>query len=101
MDSADSPSGSTMDEQQIAQIQLLQKVVESQQENAKLSSKCFDRCVGSPGKNLSSGQQTCIWNCAQRFVETSHFVTRRAMDLIKQGGGGGGGQVGDNEGQLF
>eukprot|EP00921_Rhytidocystis_pertsovi_P022286 GHVQ01035639.1.p1 GENE.GHVQ01035639.1~~GHVQ01035639.1.p1 ORF type:complete len:104 (+),score=25.78 GHVQ01035639.1:118-429(+) len=77
-------------EQQLAQMQLLQQVVESQQEVAKLTGMCFDRCVSNPGKSLSSGQQTCIWNCSQRYLETTHFVTRRSVDLIKAGAGGDG-----------
>ncbi|CEM37409.1 unnamed protein product [Vitrella brassicaformis CCMP3155] len=85
-------SGSAPTEaQQIQQLQAVQAIVESQKTIAKLTGHCFERCVGTPGRLLSSGQQTCIWNCAQRYIETNHFIKLRTAEMIKatQEGGGG------------
>lgn len=42
-----------------------------QQTVAKLTDKCWDTCVGAPGKGLSSREAACLSDCARRFIETT------------------------------
>ena len=75
-----------MSDNQKAQEQLMQlrAVVESQQMLVKLTGKCFDACVSSPGKDLSSSQQTCLWRCAQNMMESNMFMQKRLMSKANE-----------------
>jgi import inner membrane translocase subunit TIM8 len=42
-----------------------------QQTVAKLTEKCWDTCVGAPGKGLSSREEACLADCSRRFIETT------------------------------
>eukprot|EP00850_Spirogloea_muscicola_P002391 SM000009S23520 [mRNA] locus=s9:523846:528399:+ [translate_table: standard] len=45
---------------------------------AKLTDVCWDKCIsGAPGSKFSSGEASCLSNCAQRFLETSSIILRR------------------------
>jgi import inner membrane translocase subunit TIM8 len=61
------------------QLMQLRAVVESQQMLVKLTAKCFEACVSSPGKDLSSSQQTCLWRCAQNMMEGNMFMQKRLL----------------------
>ncbi|OII73364.1 uncharacterized protein cubi_02576 [Cryptosporidium ubiquitum] len=67
--------------QAIEKLQLLQRVVESQKVIAKLTSRCYKKCVvgtsGAKGKSLTKKEKLCLWNCAQNFLESSEFITSR------------------------
>ncbi|TRY51322.1 Uncharacterized protein CTYZ_00001648 [Cryptosporidium tyzzeri] len=67
--------------QAIEKLQLLQRVVESQKMMAKLTSRCYKKCVvggsGGGGKTLTKKEKLCLWNCAQNFLESSEFVASR------------------------
>ncbi|EFJ40539.1 hypothetical protein VOLCADRAFT_69398 [Volvox carteri f. nagariensis] len=56
-------------ESQVAQIQSM---------IATLTEVCWDTCIQSPGSYLSSKEQTCLENCARRFVETTQYILQRA-----------------------
>jgi len=75
-----------MSDNQKAQEQLMQlrAVVESQQMLVKLTGKCFDACVPTPGKDLSSSQQTCLWRCAQNMMEANMFMQKRLMSKANE-----------------
>ncbi|KAF7455701.1 putative mitochondrial import inner membrane translocase subunit TIM8 [Cryptosporidium felis] len=71
--------------QAMEKLQLLQRVVESQKAMAKLTSRCYRKCVlegsrgargGGPGK-LTKKEKECLWNCAQNFLESSGFIGSR------------------------
>ncbi|KAL6601777.1 hypothetical protein ACP70R_044997 [Stipagrostis hirtigluma subsp. patula] len=63
----------------------LQRLLEKEQEMlmakqmvSKLTSVCWDKCVTStPGSKFSSGEATCLSNCAQRFLDMSMILARR------------------------
>ncbi|CDJ43073.1 tim10/DDP zinc finger domain-containing protein, putative [Eimeria tenella] len=77
-------------QQQLAALQLgLQQALEAQSMLASLTSRCFTKCVDKPGRSLSSSQQQCIWQCAQRWNEVQHFVGMRSRALLQQQGAGG------------
>mmetsp|Transcript_54356 Transcript_54356/g.100381 ORF Transcript_54356/g.100381 Transcript_54356/m.100381 type:complete len:94 (+) Transcript_54356:102-383(+) len=67
-----------------AQLQV-QQVVESQKTMVKLTSKCFSACVDSPGSSLGRSSEACLWRCAQRYIETQHFVQMYCEDKMKSG----------------
>ncbi|ONM03360.1 Mitochondrial import inner membrane translocase subunit Tim8 [Zea mays] len=44
----------------------------------KLTSACWDKCITSaPGSKFSSGESTCLTNCAQRFLDMSVLIAKR------------------------
>jgi|UniRef100_A0A804NP94 mitochondrial import inner membrane translocase subunit TIM8 len=44
----------------------------------KLTSVCWDKCITSaPGSKFSSGESTCLTNCAQRFLDMSVMIAKR------------------------
>jgi import inner membrane translocase subunit TIM8 len=44
----------------------------------KLTSVCWDKCITSaPGSKFSSGESTCLTNCAQRFLDMSVLIAKR------------------------
>ena len=46
---------------------------------AKLTETCWDKCVAKPGSKLSSGEEECLSNCAERFLDASVFVMQRMV----------------------
>ncbi|KAM0892207.1 hypothetical protein ACQ4PT_025898 [Festuca glaucescens] len=63
----------------------LQRLLEQEKERmmvneivSKLTSECWDKCVtGAPGSKFSSGETTCMTNCAQRFLDMSQLIARK------------------------
>ncbi|KAF7319977.1 Mitochondrial import inner membrane translocase [Mycena kentingensis (nom. inval.)] len=63
----------------------LQTFLESKQAEARLQqtvqglvNTCWDKCVTSiPGTRFSRGEETCLVNCVERFLDTSIFMVRR------------------------
>ena len=62
-----------------------------QQTVAQVTSTCFEKCVGTPGRSLSYREENCLSECAKRFVEATQFVVQRFQ---QQQSGGGGGDIG-------
>ena len=42
-----------------------------------ITDKCFAKCVSTPGKSLSSGEQACVSQCTLRFLETNQVILQR------------------------
>lgn len=79
-------AGSTLsaeDQQRVSDfIEMEQNRAQIQQAMNRLTDKCWDKCLsneslGSSG--LSSSQESCVANCAERFLDTSIFLMRRMM----------------------
>ncbi|KAL3153249.1 hypothetical protein ABBQ38_011600 [Trebouxia sp. C0009 RCD-2024] len=73
----------------------LQRAVQQEQAKAQLqrtvselTSTCWEKCIGTPGRSLSSREEACLSDCARRFIDTTNFIVQRAQS--QQGGGGGG-----------
>lgn len=48
----------------------------------KLTDICWDKCVtGSVGSKLSSGEVSCLTNCAQRYMDMSMIVMKRFQSM--------------------
>ena len=52
-----------------------------------LNDICWDTCVGtsSLGSSLGSRTESCLSNCAGRFVDTALFITNRFAQLASKG----------------
>lgn len=37
---------------------------------------CWDKCMSTPGRDLSPREQACLDACAKRYMETTQFVIR-------------------------
>ena len=60
----------------------------------KVNEHCFEKCVPKPGASLSSGENTCISQCMEKYMATWNTVSRQYITRIQQesgkGAGGGG-----------
>lgn len=42
-----------------------------------LTSMCWDKCVtGTPGSRFARGEEGCLLNCVDRFMDTSLFIIK-------------------------
>mmetsp|Transcript_22634 Transcript_22634/g.30602 ORF Transcript_22634/g.30602 Transcript_22634/m.30602 type:complete len:93 (-) Transcript_22634:251-529(-) len=73
------------DPEQAAALAQFQQLLESQKTIAKLTATCFQACVPHAGTSLASSQQVCLWRCAQRYMETQHFVQKYCEDKMESG----------------
>ncbi|TIB97312.1 hypothetical protein E3Q18_02679 [Wallemia mellicola] len=69
----------------------LNSFVEQEQAKAKLQSSthtftemCWNKCItGSIGSRFSRGEETCLVNCVDRFLDTSLYIVK-ALDQQRQ-----------------
>ncbi|KAI1340550.1 Tim10/DDP family zinc finger-domain-containing protein [Xylariaceae sp. FL0016] len=40
----------------------------------KVNDQCFERCVPKPGSSLSSGEQTCVTQCMEKYLQAWNQV---------------------------
>ncbi|QDZ17761.1 mitochondrial import inner membrane translocase [Chloropicon primus] len=52
----------------------------------QLTNICWDKCMSTPGRKLSYGEEQCLSNCAQRFFESSQILLQKIGE--KSGSGG-------------
>jgi len=52
----------------------------------KLNDTCWEMCVGSISSSLSGREETCLANCADRFVDTTMLITQRFAQLAQKMG---------------
>ncbi|OVA17426.1 Tim10/DDP family zinc finger [Macleaya cordata] len=49
---------------------------------AKLTNVCWDKCItGTPGSKFSSGESSCLTNCAQRYLDMSMMIVKRFQSM--------------------
>ncbi|KAJ7674171.1 Tim10/DDP family zinc finger-domain-containing protein [Mycena rosella] len=46
--------------------------------------KCFKSCITKPGSSLSSGEQTCLSRCLDRYMEGFNIVRRTYMARLSK-----------------
>jgi len=51
---------------------------------AKLTATCFDLCIDKPRDKLDYKSETCVTNCAERFIDVTTLVTQRFQQLIQK-----------------
>jgi len=73
----------------------LQQVVAMEQQKMqfmsqvhKLNDTCWETCVGSISSSFSSREESCLTNCAERFVDTTILITNRFAQLAQKMGHG-------------
>ncbi|GAA6014935.1 hypothetical protein JCM10207_002232 [Rhodosporidiobolus poonsookiae] len=62
----------------------LQNFLEGEQVKAKLQSSihqftdtCWDLCIkGAPGARFSRGEESCLVNCVDRFLDSSLYIVK-------------------------
>lgn len=42
--------------------------------------KCFAKCVTKPSTSLSSGEQTCLSRCCDRYSEATQVVLKSVLE---------------------
>ncbi len=73
----------------------LQRFVQEEQAKAQLqhtiselTATCWEKCIGTPGRYLSSREEACLSDCAKRFLDTTKFIMQRAQAQQQSSGGG-------------
>ena len=68
----------------------LQQMLEVEQQKAKFqgmihtfTDMCWEKCIDKPGAKLSRGEESCMTNCVDRFLDTSYFIVAR-LDKLKK-----------------
>lgn len=55
----------------------------------KLNEHCFEKCVTRPGSILSSGEQTCMTQCMEKYMAAWNTVSKQYIARIQQETGRG------------
>lgn len=55
-----------------------------QQTVATVTEKCWEKCIGTPGRYLSSREESCMSDCARRFIDTTQFIIQRAQSRASE-----------------
>lgn len=50
----------------------------------KLQESCFDKCVPKPGTSISSGEQTCLTTCMEKYMAAWNQVNSAYINRIRQ-----------------
>ena len=48
---------------------------------ASVTEACFEKCIGTPGKSLGSGETDCLEKCAARYLEATQFLNQRLSSM--------------------
>ena len=75
-----------------ADQQELQTFLEQENAKARLQSAvhnytdiCWDKCItGKVGNKLAAGEEQCLANCVERFLDTSIFIVKRLEETRQQ-----------------
>ncbi|EQL02538.1 hypothetical protein G6O67_006759 [Ophiocordyceps sinensis] len=78
-----------MDSTSVKQSVMKQVLAESNLANAralieKLQESCFDKCVPKPGTSISSGEQTCLTTCMEKYMAAWNQVNSAYINRIRQ-----------------
>ena len=57
-----------------------------QQTVARVTEVCWEKCIGTPGRSLSSREEACLSDCSRRFIETTQLVVQRFQQTQGDGG---------------
>ncbi|TFK76909.1 hypothetical protein BDN72DRAFT_830083 [Pluteus cervinus] len=66
--------------------------LEKEQAQARLNSAvhnftamCWDKCItGTPSTRFSRGEESCLANCVERFLDTSLFMVKKIEEQRAQ-----------------
>ncbi|OJJ01530.1 hypothetical protein ASPVEDRAFT_191600 [Aspergillus versicolor CBS 583.65] len=87
--------GSGQEAQEVKTAILKQLQQEAAMSNArqligKVNEHCFDNCIPAPGSTMSTGEQTCLSQCMEKYISlwnvaSKTYLTRATSDR-KNGG---------------
>merc|ERR1719219_2997790 len=66
------------------QVMMEQQKLQFMQQVHHLNETCWDTCVGTPSSSLSGREETCLKNCADRFVDVTMLITNRFAQLAQK-----------------
>ncbi|KAH9081827.1 Tim10/DDP family zinc finger-domain-containing protein [Lactarius deliciosus] len=63
----------------------ISRLARVQQSIHTFTSMCWDKCITStPSTRFSRGEESCLTNCVERFLDTSLFMVKR-IESQRQG----------------
>jgi len=88
MPAGDGGAGSPAENEELQQfIALEQQKQQMRSQIQQLNDVCWDKCMEKPSSRMDSKTESCLANCAARFVDVTLLVTNRfAQALQKQAG---------------
>ncbi|XP_020610870.1 mitochondrial import inner membrane translocase subunit Tim13-like [Orbicella faveolata] len=66
------------------QVQSQLLVATLQEMLAKMSDKCFKKCVNKPGPQLDNSEQKCISMCMDRFMDAWNTVSKTTKSRLQR-----------------
>jgi len=79
-----SPSGGGADVDLQQAVAMEQQKLQFMTQVHKLNETCWETCIGSVSSSLSSREENCLKNCADRFVDTTMLITNRFAQLAQK-----------------
>ncbi|EOO04125.1 putative mitochondrial import inner membrane translocase subunit tim13 protein [Phaeoacremonium minimum UCRPA7] len=78
-----------MDSNSVKQAIIKQILLESNTNNArqlieKINENCFEKCIPKPGTSVSSGEQTCVTQCMEKYMAAWNQVNASYLRRIQQ-----------------
>ncbi|KAL4658889.1 mitochondrial import inner membrane translocase subunit Tim13 [Arapaima gigas] len=53
-----------------------QELLQASNRPARMTDKCFKKCIGKPGGSLDNSEQKCIAMCMDRYMDAWNTVSR-------------------------
>ncbi|KAH6896548.1 Tim10/DDP family zinc finger-domain-containing protein [Thelonectria olida] len=83
-----------MDSSAVKQAVIKQVLAEANMANARvlienLQETCFEKCVPKPGASLSSGEQSCMTSCMEKYMAAWNQVNSAYIARLRQEQGNG------------
>ncbi|OZJ06736.1 hypothetical protein BZG36_00348 [Bifiguratus adelaidae] len=83
--SAQGPQFSEREQQELARfLETEQAKARIQQTVHTLTDMCWDKCVSKVSNKLDRGEEGCLANCVERFLDTSLFIVKRLEEVRNQ-----------------
>ncbi|OWR41567.1 putative mitochondrial import inner membrane translocase subunit TIM13 [Danaus plexippus plexippus] len=71
-------------EELIDQVKQQIAIANAQELLAKMSEKCFKKCINKPGTALDNSEQKCIAMCMDRYMDAWNLVSRTYRSRIQR-----------------
>lgn len=63
----------------------------------KINSNCFEKCVTKIGSRLESGDEKCLSNCADKYMNSYNIVSRSLIGRLQKESSAGGMNVANSQ----
>jgi hypothetical protein len=54
--------------------------LQKKKKNQTVRDKCFAKCITKPSNSLSSGEQTCLSRCCDRYSDATQAVLKSVLE---------------------